>query len=79
VSASKDGGLLTNWTEFVQTRLSTDSQNLYAEAVVETESKLLDLVLRHTGGNQAHAARLLGMTRASLRKKIKLLRMTIPR
>ena len=37
------------------------------------ERSLLTRVLRHTGGNQVQAAKLLGITRGSLRTKIRTL------
>jgi Fis family transcriptional regulator len=37
----------------------------------EVEAPLLEAVLEHTGGNQTRAARLLGMNRGTLRKKLK--------
>ena len=56
--------------QFVQARLSSGTDHLYDDAVAELDRGLLTLVLRHTHGNQAQAAKLLGMTRTSLRKKI---------
>lgn len=55
---------------FVQERLIRGTDHLYDDAVAELDRSLLTLVLRHTHGNQAQAAKLLGMTRTSLRKKI---------
>ena len=43
---------------------------LYDVAVAKLDLLLLSQVLKMTQGNQAHAARILGMTRTSLRKKI---------
>jgi DNA-binding NtrC family response regulator len=56
--------------QFVQARLRSGTDHLYDDAVAELDRSLLTLVLRHTHGNQAQAAKLLGMTRTSLRKKI---------
>lgn len=55
---------------FVQERLNQGSHQLYDEAVAHLDRSLLSLVLRHTQGNQAQAAKILGMTRTSLRKKV---------
>jgi two-component system nitrogen regulation response regulator GlnG len=41
------------------------------------ERMLLTRVLRHTDGNQSRAAKILGITRGSLRNKIRTLRITI--
>ena len=54
-------------------------ENLYAEALTLMEREVLVRVLRHTGGNQVQAARILGITRGSLRNKIKQLNISIER
>jgi two-component system nitrogen regulation response regulator GlnG len=64
---------------FVQEQLRTNNTNLYAEALALLERYLLTEVLRHTGGNQVQAARILGITRNSLRHKIRSLEITIGR
>jgi DNA-binding protein Fis len=46
-------------------------ENLYAMIMQETEKPLLHQILRRTGGNQVHAARILGINRNTLRKKMK--------
>ncbi|HIE54375.1 MAG TPA: Fis family transcriptional regulator [Chromatiaceae bacterium] len=43
---------------------------LYAMVIAEVEKPLLETVLAHTGGNQSKAAKMLGMSRSTLRKKI---------
>jgi Fis family transcriptional regulator, factor for inversion stimulation protein len=43
---------------------------LYRMVLCEVEKPMLEEVLRHCRGNQTRAAQLLGMTRATLRKKI---------
>jgi len=43
------------------------------------ERQLLTAVLRHTDGNQLRAAKILGITRGSLRTKIRALGITIER
>lgn len=47
-----------------------DSNNLYEMVMSEVEEPLLRTVLRHAGGNQTKAARILGMSRSTLRKKL---------
>jgi DNA-binding NtrC family response regulator len=64
---------VTNWRMFAEARASEGSQHLYADAVEEMERNLLRQVLDGTGGNQARAARILGITRGNLRKKIRTL------
>lgn len=44
---------------------------LYAMVMAEVEKPLLETVLNHTGGNQSKAAQILGLSRSTLRKKIK--------
>ncbi len=44
---------------------------LYALVVAEVEKPLLEAVLNHTGGNQSKAAKVLGLSRSTLRKKLK--------
>ena len=43
------------------------------------ERSLVTRVLRHTGGNQLQAAKILGITRGSLRTKVRTLGITIER
>jgi Fis family transcriptional regulator len=44
--------------------------NLYALVMEEVERPMFETVLRHTNGNLSHAAKMLGMTRATLRKRL---------
>jgi two-component system nitrogen regulation response regulator GlnG len=66
-----------DWDAFVSLRVTADSDNLYAEALTIMEREVLVRVLRHTGGNQVQAARILGITRGSLRNKIRSLNISI--
>jgi two-component system nitrogen regulation response regulator GlnG len=68
-----------DWDRFVTERLAAATTDLYAEALVLMERRLLTAVLRHTGGNQLQAAKLLGITRGSLRNKLRALAITIGR
>lgn len=47
------------------------ASNLYEIALREVEIPLFDEVLRHCDGNQSRAAAMLGIHRATLRKKLK--------
>jgi two-component system nitrogen regulation response regulator GlnG len=70
---------LPDWEHFIGERLQAGSEDLYAEALALMERQLLTAVLRHTAGNQVQAARILGITRGSLRTKIRALGITIER
>jgi two-component system, NtrC family, response regulator AtoC len=65
------------WDNFVAGRIAANSENLYAESVERMEREVLVRVLKHTGGNQLQAARILGITRGSLRNKIRTLGISI--
>jgi two-component system nitrogen regulation response regulator GlnG len=64
---------------FLADRLRAGSRDLYAEALARMERQLLKAVLDHTGGNQLQAAKILGITRGSLRTKIRALGIIIER
>jgi two-component system nitrogen regulation response regulator GlnG len=78
VPAAADSGPF-NWNEFVNGRILAGSTELYAESLGLMEREVLVRVLRHTGGNQLQAAKILGITRGSLRTKIRTLGITIGR
>src|SRR5262249_8591669 len=65
--------------QFLEERLAAGSTDLYAEALAWLEQLLLPRVLRHVGGSQVQAARLLGITRGSLRGKLRALGLRIDR
>ena len=56
---------------FIRQRLQAGSEDLYQEAIRRLEQFLLPLVLQSTGGNKVHAARILGITRLTLRMKLR--------
>jgi two-component system nitrogen regulation response regulator GlnG len=70
----EDDTITTDWSAFLSTQLDQQSEDIYANAIAEAEARLLPMILEHTHGNQSQAARLLGITRASLRKRLKPLR-----
>jgi two-component system nitrogen regulation response regulator GlnG len=65
--------------QFIEDRLRGGCANLYEEALRRMERLLLTRILQHTGGNQVQAARILGITRGSLRTKIRDLGIVIAR
>ncbi len=64
---------------FVEARLAAGSQELYAETLEKLDRLLVTRVLRQTDGNQLQAAKILGITRGSLRTKIRDLGIRIDR
>ncbi len=60
--------------QFVAERLEAGTDNLYDEAISRAERQLFRQVLAHTNGNQFKAAMLLGISRVTLRSKLKHLR-----
>jgi two-component system nitrogen regulation response regulator GlnG len=66
-----DDPLAVDLAGFVDERLLADSDNLYQESLHMLERYLLTRVLRETQGNQSKAARRLGITRGSLRNKMR--------
>jgi two-component system nitrogen regulation response regulator GlnG len=64
---------------YVEDRLRNGTDNLYDETLRRMERLLLTRVLQHTGGNQLQAAKVLGITRGSLRTKLRELGITIAR
>ncbi|MBN9518285.1 sigma-54-dependent Fis family transcriptional regulator [bacterium] len=78
-AAAAAGGEAFDWDRYVAGRIAAGSEELYAEALERMEREVLVRVLRHTGGNQLQAAKILGITRGSLRTKIRALGITINR
>ncbi|MBO0701185.1 MAG: sigma-54-dependent Fis family transcriptional regulator, partial [Zavarzinella sp.] len=68
-----------DWDALVRDRIAAGSHSLYAEALTLMEREVLVRVLRHTGGNQVQSALILGITRGSLRNKIRQLNISIER
>lgn len=68
----------SDWRAFVSERLKASSSSLYSESLVEMERHLLALVMESTDNNQAKSARLLGITRGNLRKKLRALGLAPP-
>ena len=47
-----------------------DAEDVFALVMAEVEVPMLQVVLARTGGNQSEAARVLGINRGTLRKKL---------
>ena len=57
--------------QFLTDMGSTPPDDLHQRIISEVERPLIQVVLEHTGGNQSRAAEILGMTRATLRSRIR--------
>jgi two-component system nitrogen regulation response regulator GlnG len=75
-AAAEDG---LSMAQFIDAQLAAGSEDLYAQALRRLERLLVTKVLQHTAGNQLQAARVLGITRGSLRNKVRDLGITISR
>ncbi len=64
---------------FIDEQLQAGANDLYAAVLQRVDRLLLTRVLRHTNGNQLQAAKLLGITRGSLRTKLRELGIRIDR
>jgi DNA-binding NtrC family response regulator len=65
--------------QYVDEQLELGADGLHAETMRKVERLLLTRVLQRTGGNQLQAAKVLGITRGSLRNKIRDLGISISR
>ncbi len=65
--------------EFIDAQIQAGARDLYDRALERVERVLLTRVLRHTHGNQLQAARILGISRGSLRTKVRDLGIRIDR
>ena len=66
-----DEGSAVDLAEFLDERIASGSENVYQESLQFMERYLLTRVLRETQGNQSKAALRLGITRGSLRNKMR--------
>ncbi len=64
---------------FIDARLRAESTNLYAESLEMMERHLLSTIMQATQGNLSKAAAILGITRGSVRNKLKTLGISIER
>jgi two-component system nitrogen regulation response regulator GlnG len=60
-----------DWDGFISDRLAAGTKDLYSECLEIMERQLLTRLLTQTGGNQLRAAEILGITRGSLRHKLR--------
>jgi len=76
-SAGRD--LADSLQDLIDQKLRQPAENLYEDCLRWMERILLTKVLQHTGGNQVQASHILGITRGSLRNKLRELGITIAR
>jgi two-component system nitrogen regulation response regulator GlnG len=67
---------LANISEFIHKRIAGGATDLYADCQTLLDRQLFADVLKHTDGNLTQAAKILGITRATLRSKLASLNMT---
>jgi len=70
---------LNGWEQLLQDRLQSGTRDLYPEALALMERELITRVLGYTKGNKLQAAKMLGISRLSLRRKIQSLGVRIER
>jgi Fis family transcriptional regulator len=59
-------------SRFLDQISSFHPENLFAMIMGKVEKPLIKQILQRTGGNQVHAAKILGINRNTLRKKMKI-------
>jgi two-component system nitrogen regulation response regulator GlnG len=57
--------------QFLQSQIEQGTTTLYADALSILERRMVTKVLQRTCGNQSQAAKMLGVTRSFLRKKVR--------
>jgi DNA-binding NtrC family response regulator len=62
---------------FIREQLALDTKDVYAETHRHVDRLLLVRALEHTGGNQREAARLLGISRQTIRTRLRSLGLTV--
>ncbi len=78
-TSSADRDLADSLQDLIDQKLRLPAENLHEDCLRWMERILLTKVLQHTGGNQVQASHILGITRGSLRNKLRELGITIAR
>ena len=71
VRPAAPGSPTSQLNAFIGAQIRAGTQSLHADLIAYVERILLDHVLYYTEGNQSQAAQILGITRGSLRNKIR--------
>lgn len=69
--ASLTDRIRTQVKEYLTQHQRGDMDKVYRDLMAEIEKPLFETVMRHTRNNQSEAARVLGLSRGTLRKKLK--------
>jgi two-component system nitrogen regulation response regulator GlnG len=78
-SGVETGGKPNQLMVLLERLLNDGGENIYGDAVAAMDRYVLSHVLTRTQGNLSHAAKILGITRGSLRNKIRSLGLSIDR
>jgi two-component system nitrogen regulation response regulator GlnG len=70
-AAARSGAAVPGLEEFIRKRLADGSETLHEEAHRELDRLLLPIVMEHTRGNQFQAAKVLGVARQTLRRRLR--------
>lgn len=57
--------------QYLEDMGNTEPEHVYRRLLSEIEPPLIEEILRYAGGNQSRSARILGMTRNTLRSKLR--------
>jgi len=75
--AREPTGTLPDLDALIRDQMARDAHEIYAETHRQVDKLLLVRALEHTGGNQREAARLLGISRQTMRTKLRSLGLTV--
>lgn len=64
--------------QYLEDMGSTDPDNLRELILSEVERPLIETVIEHTAGNQSRAAAILGITRSTLRSRVRRYGLDLP-
>jgi two-component system nitrogen regulation response regulator GlnG len=76
-AATESTGALPDLDAFIQGQMARDTKDVYGETHRHVDRLLLTRALEHTAGNQREAARVLGISRQTIRTKLRSLGLTV--